>query len=633
MLQAINDRAKGIVGAIIVLFLTITFASWGIQEYLTGGKEKFAASVNGNEISQTDVDRESTRLRQRYQEMFKGDMPPGFEKTIKRQALDQLITRELLRQVIDSEHYRVSNKALASSIAENAAFQQEGKFLVSLYKERLRQQGMSPAEFEHLFRTDLALQQMQNGIKQTVFPSEANAKRIAGLQKQQRQIAYLTYKTSSYLKDIKVTDEEIQQYYKEHQQGYMNPEQVSVSYVEIKGSSLKSEIPVDEKVVKRLYQEYLESEKKKEQRKARHILITLNPGADAKQQQAKEKQAEDILAKLKAGGSFEKLAKQYSQDPGSASKGGELGWVDRGMMVPAFEDALFKLKKGETSGIVKSKYGYHIIQLEDIRSPTPKSFDSMKQKLADDSKKQELDNMFYEQSEQLANLAYENDQTLDPVVDAMGLKIQHSGLFTRTTGSGIASNEKIRKAAFSDSVLKEGLNSQVIELGENDVVVLRVDRHVDAQAKPLDEVKDRVVTAIKQEKARQQAMADSLTGLAEVQKGKSLASLAANAHTEYTKDITIDRNDHKVNPRIVQKAFGMPHPAAGKPAYASEELANGVAIIELDKVTNGEAAATRKDVATLAQQMQSDLATRELTAVIDYYRSQSDIVKPEEKEQ
>jgi len=629
MLQAINDRAKGIVGAIIVLFLTITFASWGIQEYLTGGKEKYAASVNGVDIAQTDVDRETTRLRQRYQELFKGNLPqdPSFEKRIKDQALEQLITRELLKQAIVSEHYRVSDQALAKSIASNAAFQQEGQFLVSLYRDRLKSQGLTTADFEHLYRFDLAVQQLQDGIRNTAFPGNYNATLIAGLQKQQRQIAYLKFKLSSYLNNIQVSDKEIQQYYDEHKQRFMKPEQVSVAYVEIKGSDLKSQIPVDQKALRRLYDEYLAKQSKNEQRKAKHILITLDTSADEKTQQAKKKLIEDIQAKLKSGVPFEKLAKEYSQDPGSASKGGELGWMDRGMMPSAFDDALFKLEKGQLSGIVKSSFGYHIIKLEDINAPKPESFDSMKKKLADDSKKQDLDNLFYEQSEQLANVSYENDQSLDPVVDAMGLKIQHSGLFTRASGTGIASSEKVRQAAFDNSVLKEGVNSPVIELGENHVVVLRVDQHIASTARPLDEVQAQVVTAIKQTKAREKAMSDSLKALAEVQQGKPLQDLAGNPHVEYKKDMTIKRDTRDVEASIVQKAFDMRHPDAGKAVYDSVELRDGVAIIKLDKVIQSDAAPAADDVHKLASQMQTELARRELAAVIDYYREKSDITR------
>lgn len=625
MLQAINDRAKGVIGWIVIALISVPFALWGIQEYVGGGQESFAAKVNDVEISVREFDQAVSRQRQRLSEMFGGQLPEGaaFDKQIKQQVLDQLITRQILEQMALDSGFRVSDKMLSEKIQSMEVFQQDGKFEGKTYKALLGSQGMSVTGFEHLMRRDLLVQQVQDGLVGSVIVGKNALEQLGRLQEQTRDVSYLLYKHNSYLSDITLTDTELQQYFDENQSRYMHPEQVRISYVELKSADLKVDVPVDEESLRRQYDEYVASLADQEQRKAKHILIQLDEAADTATQQAKKALAESVLKKLDAGESFEDLAKSVSEDPGSSTQGGDLGWVSKGMMVPAFEEALYQLQTGEISELVKTGFGFHIIKLEEVKGATPESFEKKKSELVAELRQNEIDNQFYERSELMATTAYENDNSLQPVADTLGLEVKQSTLFTRTSGLGVAKEKKIRDVAFQASVIKEGRNSDVIELEKNHIIVLRVDEHVPSKPKTLEEVRPQLEASLKLDNARLKAKEASLQTLADLQQGKSLVDLTQR-YTEMNALGSIKRDFKDAHPQIVKTAFQMPKPE-GQAAYETVELADAVAVIILAKVANAKDAGTAESLKAIEQQIESSIANQELTAVIEYLKSQSDI--------
>jgi peptidyl-prolyl cis-trans isomerase D len=628
MLQAINDKAKGLVGGIIILFISVPFALWGIQEYIGGAEQPYAAKVNDVEISVSDYEEALARQRQRLQSIFGDQLPndAAFEKRMKQQVVDQLVTQRLLEQLIVSTGYNIPDQTLAQKIQSLEAFQQDGQFITSTYKDVLRSQGMTASEFEQLFRRDLMMQQLQDGISKTAIVDRSSLVLIDRLQKQTRNVRYLLFKQSAYVPGVELSDNEVQQYYKENQDRYMHPEQVSVSYVELKPEHLAVEVPVDEEALRRQYDLYVASLAGNEQRKARHILLQVDADASEETRMAKQQQIQEILEKINNGTAFESIAEEVSEDPGSAAKGGDLGWVSKGMMVPEFDDALFQLKEGEVSDIISTSFGYHIIKLEDIKGETPVSFEKKKAELVRAARQEEMDNIFYERSELMATLAYENDQTLQPVVESLDLEIQKTDMFSRLSGQGIAQNEAVRKAAFKDSVLKEGRNSDIIELDKNHVVVLRIDQHQPARPKSLDEVRTQVELTLKSVKAKQLAQADALQALASLQQGADMTEFTKDTHVEYRALGDIQRDFADVDRRIVNSAFQMPKPAADKTAYESIELTSDVAVVAMSDVKEAGAEPAAEDLQAMQAEIQSVISNREMTAVLDYLRAQSEIV-------
>ena len=630
MLQAINDKAKGLVGGIIILFISIPFALWGIQEYVGGAEQPYAAKVNDVEITMRDYEEAVARQRQRLQSMFGGELPndQAFENRIKQQVVEQLITQRVLEQMTISTGYMVSDSELARQIQNMEAFQQDGKFAVSIYENMLRSQGMSPSEFEYLFRRDLMVQQLQNGITKSSIVDNNSLALIDRLQKQTRDVSFLQFDQSVYLSKVELTEEEINQYFNENQSRYMHPEKVSIAYVELKADDLAIDAPVDEEELRRQYDDYVARIADTEQRKARHILIQLNADDDEATRNNKKQKIQDALDKIKAGESFEALAKTVSEDPGSAAQGGDLDWVAKGMMVPAFEDALFKLDKGEVSDIVTSSFGYHIIRLDDIKADKPEDFETKKAELVTLLQQEVIDNAFYERSELMATLAYENDQTLQPVAESLGVNIATTDLFTRVSGQGIAANDKVRQAAFSTAVLKEGRNTDVIELAENHIVVFRIDQHQPSKTKSLDEVRPQVELSLKAITAKQLAQADALQALADLESGKPIVDVAQINKGELKQLGNIDRNHSSVDKRIVSNAFQMHKSDADKAVYKLVDLSNAVVVVAVNKVTEAEASSAKaEELAAIQRQMQSVVSNQEMTAIMDYLKAQSEIIK------
>ena len=628
MLQTINDRAKGILGWIIIVFISVPFALWGIQEYLGNGPQPFAVKVNDTDISIAQYEEALTRQKQQLESMFGSNLPTGeeFDKQIKKQVVDQLISRVVIENTAADAGFRIANETLAKNIQGMESFQHEGKFMAANYKDIVESQGMSVSEFEYLYRKDLMVQQFQNGIVKTSIVDPASIAFISRLQKQSRDVDYLKFKLSGYLPEITVSDEEAQAYYAENKQRYMTPEQVSVSYVELKGENLSANVAVNEESLRRQYDEYVAGLSQNEQRKARHILVQLSEGDDDTTKAEKKKIIESALNRIQSGESFEALAKSISEDPGSATNGGDLGWVNRGMMVPAFEDALFKLNKGEISPVVQSSFGYHIIRLDDIKQPEIASFESKRAELVKDLKRNEIDNVFYERSEIIATTAYENDQSLQPVSAAQGLEIKSTGLFTESEGQGIAQNEAVRKAAFSDAVLKEGRNSEVIDLGNHHIVVLRLDEHKVSTVRPYEEVKPQIEIALKSIQAKQKAQAAALQALADMQQGASLESIAKDPHVELKKLGVIKRDHTGIDPRILINAFKMTRPADNKAQFDTMELADGVALVVLNAVHDSTEAAKPEDMQALSRELESAISNQEILAVLNYLKSQADVV-------
>jgi peptidyl-prolyl cis-trans isomerase D len=628
MLQTINDRLKGIVGGIIVFFLSITFASWGIQEYLTSSKEQHAASVNGADISVREYEDAVSKQRQRYQAAFGDKMPTdaAFEHKLKEQVLDQLVLQRVMSQAVEAKNYRIPDNILVEKIQAIEAFQKDGKFATATFQQIIGSQGMTIRDFEQLYRRDLMAQQMQTGITKSVVLGDKALQSYEQLQNQVRDISYVAFDSAKIMSAIIPTDDEVQKYFAEHQDSYQHPEQASIAYIELTADNLKAVTKTDEEQLRRQYDEYVAGLSSADERKAKHILIKVDAGATAQDKAESKKKIEQILAQLKLGKSFSDLAKQYSDDTVSAKQGGDLGWVSKGMTDSAFEQALFSLnKKGDTSSIVETGFGYHIIQLDDMKSAKADSFESKKAELVKAAQQQEIDNLFYDRSEQLATLAYENDQTLQPAADALGLKIQNTGMFTRTGGQGVAANEAVRKAVFSDAVLKEGRNSEVIELSKNDILVLRINEHQPSRPMALEEVKPFVEMALKAEKARQTVMATGLQALADAKAGKSLDEIAKAYHGEIKQLGVVKRDQSGVDTRIVQAAFRFNKPVAQQLSYDTVETQNGIALIAVASVSSKQDASKPETIQAAASLLEGDLAQQEIEAVLNYLKSKSDI--------
>jgi peptidyl-prolyl cis-trans isomerase D len=617
MLQAINDRIKGWLGALVIIMITIPFAFWGIESYIGGGGKEFAAVVNGEEITVIQFENSYSNQLARLNQQF-GSALPYTNEQIKTQVLDRLINALVLEENSYSSGYRVSDKSLKQSIA--TLFSRDGKFDRDFFENVVASNGMTVSQYESQLRNELRVLQKQNAIVASAILTDEEVRRLAALEQQERDIRLIKFDVDTDSADIVVTEQDIEDYYNANTDRYMTPERVSVEYVEMTSDELADSIDVDEDRLKEMYEDYKRNTLAKEERKARHILIQIGTSAE-KSKEALMPRIKELQQKLKDGESFEDLAREYSDDPGSANQGGDLGWVSAGEMVKPFEDALFSMNKGEVGDVVETQFGLHLIKLDDIRTPEVQSFAEKRSEFEQELKQDVISGMFYDISENMAVTAYENPDSLDAVIDAVNKQPAKTGLFTRNSGTGIAENQKFRTAAFSSAVIEEGMNSDIIEISPDHVAVLRLLKHEPASKKPLQDVKSEIENILRMKAAHAVVMA-----AAEDAKNQIIAGASAESVVVENQNIegpfTIRRTDTgKVDPMVTGAAFQMPYPENDKPSVRVVNMISGdVALVLLDKVTTPVDIA-KDQVDTVRQQRKTDVANTDfdfaLTAIKD----------------
>jgi len=382
MLDSIRSVAQGWVGKALLALITIPFALFGIDSYLSqAGNNVAVAKVDGSDISIQEYSNALQNLRNRLQSEGKVDQAELDKPEVKFLVLDRLINQQLLEKEIKNANYAISDAQLATYITGMPTFQKDGKFSQELYDELLQQNKLTPKKFEASIRSDLLAQQAQDGIAKLGFISNARADETLKLLKQKRVVTVSEIKTKDFIDQVKIDPAQVKAYYEQHKEKLRNPEQVKIEFLLMSASSLVPSIKVDDEEVKKFYSDNASKFQGNEQRRASHILIGFGVSATEEQKQAAKAKAEGLLAVLKKNPkSFEELATKNSQDPGSAAKGGDLGSFGRGAMVKPFEDAAFNMKVGQISDLVESEFGYHIIKLTEAGQDMKQALTNLKDK-------------------------------------------------------------------------------------------------------------------------------------------------------------------------------------------------------------------------------------------------------------
>lgn len=590
MLRVIRESMQGIIAWAIIIMLIIPFALWGINQYFEGGGPLVAATVNGEEISVQSYQQAYANQRERMREMLGGKYDPVlYDDIAKKQAIDDLVQREILFQNASDMGMRVSADTVIQTIQSFEQFQADGKFSHELYTRILQSQGESPVGFENRIQRSILTQQLYSALSSSALVTDQELNKVLHLLEQKRNIQYLTLPVANYNDASSVTDDAIQSYYDTHKDSFMTPEKVSIEYVELNVADLASTKQATEEELRQFYEERKTQFAVAEERRTRHILVAVEQGADEAKVTAAHKKADDIKARIDKGEKFEDLAKEFSDDPGSSKLGGDLGYFGRGFMEPAFEDTMFSLKVGEVSAPVLTSFGFHIIKLEDIRGEKSKSFEEVKDELIRDYQHGVAEREFFALSEKLTNLAYEVPDSLHDAAGAVNLPIKTSELFDKNGGAGITQNPKVIAAAFSDDVLKQKYNSEPIEIAENHVVVLRIKDHVERQQQTLDQVKDQIKQQLVKDAAREKVKLAGEEIVKQLQAGGDATAIAKDRKLEWKKIDGLKRTDRSIDSDLVTKAFKMTKPAEGKSTIAGTQLANGdFAVIDVSKVEAGD---------------------------------------------
>ncbi|MFA5920466.1 MAG: SurA N-terminal domain-containing protein [Methylococcaceae bacterium] len=575
MLTKIREKAQGAFAWGILILICVPFALWGINNYLDTGKEAPVASVGDKDFYQRDVNKAYEQYSQNLQGL-------GIdEQTLKAQALQKLIKDEVLLQYVHAEGLVVTDNEAREFIKSLPYFQVDGKFSDKQYKTLLSSQRISSGEFVNRIKNALIMEQFQHSIVDSSFATQYDVESFFKIQNQQRDVDYVTVPVQPLIKQP--TAEEISAYYQQHQDLYRTPEQVSIEYIELSLEEISKKIVVTDEKLKAFYEEQKDQYTTPERRKISHILFSINDKTTEKAALEKAMKAKQDLANK----DFAALAAEVSDDKLTAKKGGDLGLFNVGVMEKAFEDAASALKLGEVSNPVKSSFGYHLIKVTELVPGNVKTFDSVKNEVTKTYQKAQSENAFFEAGEKLTEMSYENPDNLQTVADALGVTVKKSALFTKEKGEGVAADEKIRSAAFSEEVL-QGNNSAPVELGTERLVVVRVLEHKTAAKRDLNEVKQEVAAVLSKEKAKLLTAEKAKQIKVRLQAGESLQTVAGENKLEIKTAKGLIRGKDKLSEQLSDAIFKAAKPVGGKPSVFIAALPSGEqVVVSLSKVAAG----------------------------------------------
>ncbi|WKE64141.1 SurA N-terminal domain-containing protein [Gallaecimonas kandeliae] len=553
MMEQIREGSQNWVVKIILGFIILSFALTGVYSYLRGGPHgNAAAEVNGQSISRVELERayqnERARMEAQSGDMFKQlSGNDAFMQQLRKGALEQLVNQHLVADAISDMGLRVSDSQVKDAILGYDAFKIDGKFDNDRYLAVLRNQGLTPSKFSEMVRVDLARQQFVDGVISSTIVLPEEAKTLYAASRQTRDIQVATVKAADFVGKVQVSDDEIKARYDSQPQGYMAPEQVAIDYLELSEKALEPSVTVSDQEISDYYKDNANQFKRPEKRRSSHILFT---GKDA------EAKAAAALKEIQGGKDFADVAKAESQDTFSATKGGDLGWNEQGVLDPGFDKALFAIaKEGDVAGPVKSAFGYHLIKLTGIQAGETKSLDEVKAEIKAQLTKKAAEDLFYKKQDELERLAFENPDSLVDAAKAVGLEVKHLPLFARAKAPAALNYPKVLDAAFSESVKLDKVNSEVIEAGPEHVFVVRASDFKDAHRKSLDEVKAEIQASLQGEKAKAKAEATAQALLDKLNAKEDVTAWLTENGLKFETFDGVNRNDTKVAPAVGRSAF------------------------------------------------------------------------------
>ena len=591
MLQGIRDRAHGYIAWIIVILICIPFALWGVQEYLGPDPNVAVAEVDGEEISLFDYQTALQGVRASLNRQFPGqDVSRVFgEAFIRDRAMEGLVRERLIARAAADAGFVVSDEQLAGAIRSAPAFQRDGAFSTEEYEYALRRSGMSPGRFEADTRRRLLEAQWRDALVVSAAVAENRARRLAVLESQTRAFSRLVVPAGRFA-GAEVGEGAIASRYEENKDAYLSPEEVRLRYVVLARDDLAAEIEIPAGTIESHYESRKAGLTVPEQRRVRHILIADEEGGDEALARA-----ESLRARILAGEAFEDIAREASDDPGSAASGGDLGYGGRGIWLPPFEEAAFSLGVGELSEPVRTDFGFHLIRVEDIRESRTRTFDEAKSEIEQEYRNDRAEQLYFEQVELLSNLVFEQPDNLDDAAEVLGLTVEESGYLSRRgePGHEVLGDRAVIAAAFDEDVLA-GNNSEPVEIDGYRTVALRVEERREPRRLTLDEVREEIVASLRAEWAADEARALGVDLLGRLRAGEGRDAVAGDL--AWSEERAVGRREPGLEGAVRVVLFSMPRPGAGAVTYDGVSLPNGdFVVLALDGVIEDEAEAEGLD--------------------------------------
>ena len=596
MLQKLREKTSGWIATVILGLLIVPFAFFGMESYMSQQVDNYVARIaqppswwkSAPQVWPVtylwtihDIDAQAYRERLEVVRMNMRDQQgenfdaKAFESLeSKRKILDALIDERLMKLAADRDHILISDEGVRDSIRKFPDFQVDGAFNADRYQLLLASQNppMTPRDFEARIRDSLKNELIPTGISRSAFTTDAEIDRMMRLFGEHRDVSYVALPPAA-PDAAEVTDAQVNAWYEAHKSGYRRPESVRLEYVEIDGSALTAQA-ADEETLRKRYQEQIEKYSSVEKREVSHILVAVAANASDADRKAAEAKAKKLAGEAKASGAdFAALARANSDDTGSKANGGNLGWIAKGGMPGAFDDAAFAMAAGEVRGPVKTDFGWHVVKVNDVRAAVQRPFEDVRAELEKELQEGSRERAFNEMTGKLVDAAYKTPTSLEPAAKALGLPLQTTPAFTRMGGPGIAGDQKVLRAAFSETLLQDGTSSDPIELGPERTVLIRVIDHEPEKALPLAQVRDAVIVAIRAD--RQRKVADAAAeALVKAAKAKGLAEAAKDAGLAVGEANDIGRGMPVPSPQAVEAFFNEPRPQAGQ-VPVNKVLVNG----------------------------------------------------------
>ena len=611
---------------LLLLLIFPSFALVGISSYSRfGDGENVIAKVGGQPITQPEYENAQRDQMQRFQQMFGPQFDPKMFDTpeAKQGILDNLIAERALSIEAARQHLSVSDAAVAQSVTGIQGLTgPDGKFDGERYRSLLAMQGMTPEMYEQRLRRDLALQQLNSAVQNTAFAPKAVAARLSDINDQERTVQELAFKPVDFMSQVKVTDQMLAAYYEKHASQFEIPESAKIEYVVLSIDALAEQAVVSDAEVAQYYEQNKTRFGVDEQRRASHILIAVKKGASDSDKATAKAKAEQLLAQVrKAPADFAKIAKANSEDTGTAANGGDLDFFSKGMMTKPFEDAVFKMKDGETSDLVQSDFGFHIIRVTGIKPATIKPLDQVKAEIVADIKKQKASKQYAEAAETFTNTVYEQSDSLKPAADKLKLKIQAASDVTRVAAPAGANeapynNAKLLKVLFAADALKNKRNTEAVEVAPSTLVSAHVVDYKPTARRPLKEVEAAVRERVTVAEAAQLAKKAGEAKLAQLKAADDVSGFAA------AKTVTRAKNDG-----LPAKGFEavMKADITKLPALVGADLGEqGYAVYHINKVAQAEKVdKARRDAEQ--QQITNALAQQEMLAYINVLKGKAKV--------
>jgi len=582
MLQNIRQHTQGTTARLMIGLIVIAFAGWGVRSILVNGGGNEIADVNGEKISPQELQLAIQNQKRRLFAIYGNSIDPAMldEEQLKPRSLEALINRKLLLQSARAMGLAISEREIGSVIGHMSQFQVDGVFSPDLYKSTLSQAGFTTASYKLSLRDDLMLNQVSAGLGASEFVTPAELAINARIMSEHRDFSYFTIPREKFSAVPAATDQQIKQYYEEHLDEYRTPESVDLEYIDLTPEDFFQ--PVEESALREAYEIAKQDPQYRTQYRVSHILFQPDGKGDVDERIAAAQQ------KLSSGVPFADVAREFSDDVGSAAKGGDLGYTSGDTFPEKMEAAIAKLEPGVVSKPVKTEAGTHLLLVTERKPAEVPSFEDMRAELEKGIQATEARDELLRTVESLKDLTFNTDGLDGPAKD-LGLKVETQPSVTRNQAEGLFANPELLKAAFSDDVFTAGHNSDVIELPNDQFVVLRVSNHHPSELKPIDSVRDSIVAAIESDAMDAALAAEAKKALAQLNSGEGIKQVAENGNYEVVDELAVQRNNNTIPPEILHRVFELPDPGKGATSADFISTPGGDAtVIDLQRVTPGE---------------------------------------------